>query len=89
MPTKSFSALFARWKEADALARAAEEHLLSALGQSIDRGETLPSLAEWQEARRLRARADALLDQAIEQMRKGDARRRGTGMDGNASDETR
>jgi exonuclease VII small subunit len=49
----------------------------------------LPSLAEWQEARRLRARADALLDQAIEQMRKGDARRRGTGMDGNASDETR
>jgi hypothetical protein len=70
MSAQSFSALFARWKEADALARAAEEHILSASMQALERDETLPSVADWAEVKRLRADADALLDQAIAQMRR-------------------
>jgi hypothetical protein len=72
----SFSALFAQWKQADAVARAAEEAILSDSMSALERQDTLPSVADWQEAKRLRAYADKLLDQAIERMREEDAHRR-------------
>jgi hypothetical protein len=82
---KPFSALFARWKEADGLARAAEEHLLNATMRALDSIGTLPSVEEWQEAKRLRARADVLLDEAIEQMRGHDQPRARRKPPGNAA----
>jgi hypothetical protein len=72
----SFSALFAQWKQADAVARAAEEAILSDSMASLEGKGTLPSVADWQAAKRLRAYADKLLDEAIERMRKEDANRR-------------
>jgi hypothetical protein len=72
----SFSALFAQWKQADAVARAAEETILSDSMTSLEGQGTLPTAAQWQEAKRLRAFADKLLDEAIERMRQGDAHRR-------------
>lgn len=73
--SKSFSALFALWQKADAVARAAEEFVLSGSMSALDGNGTLPSVDDWKQAKRLRAEADNLLDQAIEQMRKEDARR--------------
>jgi hypothetical protein len=72
----SFSALFAQWKQADAVARAAEETILSESMTALQGDGTLPTVADWQEAKRLRAYADKLLDEAIERMRQEDAHRR-------------
>jgi hypothetical protein len=73
--SKSFSALFALWQQADAIARAAEETVLGGSMSALDGDGTLPSEDDWKQAKRLRAQADNLLDQAIEQMREEDGRR--------------
>jgi hypothetical protein len=73
----SFSALFAQWKQADAVARAAEETILSESMTVLQQGNgTLQTVADWQAAKRLRAYADKLLDEAIELMRQEDVHRR-------------
>jgi hypothetical protein len=84
----AFSGLFLLWKQADAAARTAEEAVLTQTMKAVDGNANMPSVEDLQEAKRLRAMADKLLDQTIELMRDEDAgRRRPNRSDGSVTDQ--
>jgi hypothetical protein len=72
---ESFSDLFAEWRTADKAAREAEAKVLSRSMQALDGEGSLPTPEEWNEAKRLRAFANYLLETAMKKMRSEDARR--------------
>jgi hypothetical protein len=61
--------LFEKWREADAVARAAEKDVLTASLDALDGKRTPPSVDERERARRLRVAADAMLQSALAALR--------------------
>jgi hypothetical protein len=57
--------LFEKWREADAVARAAEKDVLTASLDALDGKGAPPSIEERERARRLRADADGMLQFAL------------------------
>jgi hypothetical protein len=57
--------LFEKWREADAVARAAEKDVLTASLDALDGKGAPPSVDDRERARRLRATADGMLQFAL------------------------